>query len=72
MIDDNVLLAEVQELLQAAGVEVVYAPDNAGAYRWVGPGGRRGEADTRFEAAQEALKALRHLAEEHPVARLRQ
>jgi uncharacterized membrane-anchored protein len=70
MIDDNVLSPEVQELLQAAGVEVAYTPDKDEAYHWMGPGGRGGVADTRFEAAQEALTALRRLAEEHPVARL--
>lgn len=66
MLEDNVLGAEVQELLQAAGVEVAYAPDKQGMYRWVGPGGRSGEGDTRFGAAQDALAALRRLAEAHP------
>lgn len=68
MIDDNVLTPEVQELLQAAGVEIAYTHDPGGHYRWVAPGGRAGVGDTRFDAAVEALSALRRLAEAHPVA----
>lgn len=68
MIDDNVLTPEVQELLQAAGVEIAYTHDTGGLYRWVAPGGRAGVGDTRFDAAVEALSALRRLAEAHPVA----
>lgn len=70
MIDDNLLTPEVQELLQAAGVEVAYSPHKDGLYHWVGPGGRAGASDTRFDAAQEALHALRRLAEAHPVGLL--
>lgn len=70
MIDDNLLSPEVQELLQAAGVEVDYSPQKDGLYHWTGPGGRAGVGDTRFDAAQEALRALRRLAEAHPASLL--
>jgi hypothetical protein len=66
--DDNVLTPEVQELLQAAGIEIAYTPDRNGLFGWVSPGGRAGAGDTRFDAAVEALSALRRLAEAHPVA----
>lgn len=66
--DDNVLTPEVQELLQAAGIEVAYTPDRDGFFRWVSPGGRSGAGDTRFDAAVEALSVLRRLAEAYPVA----
>lgn len=71
MDDDNVLTPEVQELLQAAGIEIAYTLDKGGLYRWIAPGGRAGVGDTRFDAAVEALSALRRLAEAHPVVPLR-